>query len=147
MLIVLAVVGLGFGYVYKKTSGEVRQIVAANDTFYVTLKCEQVREYSVDAVSEGDIFYRRYDRQPMGPVVQLSVTPAEEILLKTDGTAVLAPMDDRYTIYVTLECSGNNTDAGYYINSQPIAEGSEFQIQSNKLLVNACVYTIGETLP
>lgn len=149
LLVVLVVVGLGLGVVYKKTSGEVQQIVSADTKFYVTFKCEKLREFSASAIKEGDVFYKQYDRQPMGPVVKLEVEQGEEILVKTDGTAVLATLADRYTAYVTVECSGSITEVGYYVNgSQHIAEGSEFPIQSKWVLINAStVYAISETLP
>lgn len=145
LLIILAVIGLGLGYVYKKTSGEVQQIINADKTFYVTYACEQLREFTMNAVDEGDIFYRQYDRQPLGTVVKTDAEPAQDILYKTDGTAVLVPIEDRYAVYITLECKGSITDTGYYIyGSLPVAEGVYMAIQSNRLYLEGYVYEVSE---
>ena len=148
IVILLAVAGLGFGYVYKQTSGEVRQIVNADTTVYVTFQCEQLRAFSVAALDEGDVFFQRHDRKSLGPVTRITLTPTEGLLYKPDGTVVLAPMEGRQTAYVTLRCEGSVTDAGYFIKgSQQFAPGQEFAIHSNRLLLNARVYRVDTTAP
>jgi hypothetical protein len=82
----------------------------------------------------------------MGRVVALEVKPATEYLLRSDGTAVLAEMDDRYRLFITIECIGTITDVGYYVNGNlHIAEGSEMVLVSNRVILpDSLVYDIRE---
>jgi hypothetical protein len=147
IIVVIVVAALAAGFIYKRVSGDVQQIVNANDTFYVTFKCDQLRSFSLDAAAEGDIFFRQYDTKAMGRAVLIETDVGRGIMLKTDGTAVLAEMEGRFTMYITVECTGSVTGSGFYINGyMNVAEGSEFMIQSNRLLVNTSVYRISETL-
>jgi hypothetical protein len=146
LLVTLAVVALVAGLVYKRASGEVQQIVNASTPFYMTLKAEHAREYSVNAVGEGDVFFRQNDTQRLGTVVRVDTEPAEDIMVKTDGTALLAKSEDRYSLYITLACTGNISDAGYYVNgSTHLAEGNDVRLQSNRLEIGTTVYRIAET--
>jgi len=148
IIIVIAVIGLGFGYVYKRTSAVVQQIITADTTFYVTLVAEKIRSFSVEAVNEGDIFYKQHEQQPLGKVIGIHSEQAKDIMLKTDGTAVLAPVEDRYDLYITLEVTGSINETGYYINgNMQISEGMDFTVLSNSLMLTLVnVYEINEIL-
>ena len=146
VLVIIFVIGLAAGLFYKNISGDIQQIIKADKKFYVTFKGELVRRFSVDAVSEGDIFYQKYDTQALGPVVGITVKPAREIMLKPDGTAVYAEIIDRYALYITVECTGSITESGFYAyGALHMAEGGEMIIQSNKLLVISEIYRVSET--
>ncbi|MDR1664197.1 MAG: DUF4330 domain-containing protein [Clostridiales bacterium] len=147
LVIVLAAAVLAIGFIYKRASGDVQQIVNASTSFYVTFKADWQRGFSVDALAEGDIFYEQYDGQPMGPAQRVDIEPARLIMPKADGTAVYAETEDRYAIYVTVACKGSVTETGYYINGhKKVAEGNELVIKSNRLLLpNTVVYRVAET--
>jgi hypothetical protein len=149
ILIILAVIGVGLSFVYKRTSPEVGRIVNADTTFYVTMVANQLREFSVNAIAEGDIIYEQYERQALGRVVKLEVAPATEYLLKTDGTAMLAEMEDRYKVFITLECVGNINEEGFYANGiRHVAVGREIVLVSNRVILpDSLVYAISETKP
>jgi hypothetical protein len=149
LLILLAVVGLGLGYVYQRTSPEILQIVNADTKFYVTMTANRMRGFSVDAVDIGDIMYKQHDRQPLGTVVKLETEPATDYMLYPDGTAVLVEMEERYRMYITLESTGSITDVGYHVNGiMHIAPGSEIVLVSNRLLIpDSWVHAISETMP
>jgi hypothetical protein len=149
ILIVLAVIGLGLGFIYKRISPEVMQIVNADATFYVTLATNRLRSFSVEAISEGDLMFKQHDRQSLGRIVKLEIKPATDYLLRPDGTAELAEMEDRYQTFITVQCTGAITDAGYYVNgSMHIAEGSEMVLVSNRVILpDSVIYTISETMP
>lgn len=147
LLIVLAVLVLGLGYVYKRTSAEVKQITGADNVFYVTVSNLDPYGFDLEAVQIGDVLYKQYDRQPLGRVVAYTTEPFTEILVKSDGTAVLAPVEDRHTLYITLECTGSITDTGYFVNgSMPVADGMKITVQSNRIFLRGCVYAVSETL-
>ncbi len=149
LLIVIMAAGMVLAFLYKQTSEDVQQLVSADDTFYTTVKGVRLREFSVNAVAEGDIMYRQHDSEPLGRVVKIVTEPAMDYMLKTDGTALLAPMEDRFSVYITLECTGSVTDTGYYIGGTThIAEGNEIILVSNRILLNETkVSYVGEEMP
>lgn len=144
--IVLAVVLLGAGFIYRQTSDRLDAIINPTTPFYVTIHGAGIRHFIVDAVSVGDIMYRRHQQQPMGRVVDISVETAMDSLLRSDGTAVLAPMEGRYDIFITLESLGSITEIGYIVNGNDhIARGSEVELVSNRVFIpTAEVYFVGE---
>ena len=147
MIIVMAVIGLALGFVYRRAAPGVQQILQTDSVFYVTFVLEGVRDFTTNAVDTGDVFFRQHDRQPLGSVIRTDVKPATDILYKTDGTAVLAEVEGRYDLYLTLECRGSITDTGYYVNgSQQMAEGGRMRIQSNRILSGAMVYSVDESI-
>ncbi len=149
LLIVIIAAGMILAFLFKQVSGNVRQIITADDTFYVTVAGTKLREFSVNAIAEGDIMFRQHDREPLGKVVKLTTEPATDYMLKTDGTALAAPMEGRFTAYVTLECVGSITDTGHYIGGTThIAEGNEIILVSNRVQINESkVSYVGEEMP
>jgi len=144
-VLVLVVIGLIIGYGYRKLSHAATAIVNTNATFYVTLDIEPVRQFSVDSIKEGDIFYKQYEQQPLGKVVAIRKETAKTVIDRPDGTAVYGDMQDRYALYVTLECTGNVNDIGYYVNgSSQISAGSDLTVQSNMVVCGARVYSVSE---
>ena len=148
LFVVILVAGLIIGYLYKQTSADVIQIITANQKFYVTFLSEKVRSFSVEAVHEGDVFYKKHERQPLGCAVRVRYEQARDIMTKTDGTALLAPMEDRYNLFITLEVQGSINENGYYVNGNlQVSEGSDFTIHSNNLMLSiATIYEVSETL-
>ena len=145
--LVIVVAGLIIGFGYRRMSTVATVIVNTNTRFYVTLNVEPVRDFSINAINVGDIFYKQYEQQPLGTVVSIRKEKAREIIKRPDGTAVYAEMQDKYTLYVTLECTGNVNDGGYYVNgSSQISAGSDVTVQSNMVLCGARVESVSTDL-
>jgi len=145
ILVVLAVVVLAFGFVYNRTSQDVRRIILAEEPMQVTFLIEGVREFSLDAVREGDVFFRQHERTPLGTVSHINSGQAYAIMTRADGTAVFAPVEGRFDMYITLSCVGSITDMGYFVNgTQQMSEGARMSIQSNNFLATAMVYSVRE---
>jgi len=145
--LVLALIGLIAGYGYRKMSGVAKTIVNTNTTFYVTLDVEPIRQYSVNAVKLGDIFYKQHEQLPLGKVVALRQEQAKDVIDNPDGTAAYVPIDDKYVLYITLECTGNVSDSGYYVNgSSQVSAGSDLTVQSNMVVCGARVDSISNNL-
>ena len=145
--VTLAVIVMVVGFVYNRTSQHVRQIIMADTPLYVTFLIEGVRDFSLEAVQDGDIFFRQHERIPLGRVTRIESGPAYDIMTLTDGTAVYVPVEDRYNLYITLACVGSITDTGFYVNgTQRMAVGGRMSIQSNTLLTMAKIYQVSEML-
>jgi len=145
IVILLAAVVLVAGYFYNRTAGHVRQIIMPDTQMEVTFLVEGVRAFSLDAVQEGDTFFRQHERIPLGNVVRIETSPAYDIIIREDGTAALAEVDGRYNMYITLAVVGSVTDTGYFINGTlQVSHGGRLSIQSNQLLSMAMVYRVEE---
>ena len=145
LIILLAVAALALGFVYSRTSQQIQQIIAADTPIYVTFLVEGVRPFSLDAVSEGDIFFRQHERMALGTVTSVETAPAYDIMIRANGTAVYAMVEGRYNMYITLACVGSVTDSGFFINGNlQMAEGGRLSLQSNSFLTMAMVYSIAE---
>ena len=146
ILILIVIVGLGVGFGMKTLSKETVQIVNANQTFYTTFMVEKLRDFSLDAVQEGDIFYEQYGGV-IGKVVEMTSESAYDIVKKDDGTALYAPMEGRYNLYITLECKGNVNSSGYFINgNNQMSIGREVKLKSNMLMTSGKVFKLEENL-
>jgi len=145
--LVLIVLGLIIGYGYRNLSRTAVQIVASNTKFYVTFIVEPIRNFSIEAINKGDIFFKQYEQQPFGVVADLRQEPAREIIKHPDGHPSYVVMEQKFSLYLTLECTGNISDAGYFVNGNlQVSEGGDMQIQSNKVLCNARIDKISTSM-
>ena len=145
IMVVAAILVLATGFLYNRSAQHVRQIIMADTPLYVTFLVEGVRGYSVSAVSEGDIIFRQHERGALGRVYKIESGPAYDIMVLQDGTASLVPVENRYNMYITLECVGSVTDTGFFVNGTvQLSEGGRISIQSNNLLTMATVYRVME---
>ncbi|MDR1558646.1 MAG: DUF4330 domain-containing protein [Clostridiales bacterium] len=145
--LILIVIGLIIGLGYRRLSQNAVQIVTSDTKFYVTLVVEPIRQFSLEAINEGDIFYKQHEQQPLGKVTRTDSEPAREIIKRPDGTPLYVTMEEKYSLYMTLECTGNVSDKGYFVNGNAqISEGSDLIIQSNKVVCGARVDRISESL-
>ena len=145
--LVLLVIGLIAGYGYRKMSGIAKTIVNTNNTFYVTLDVEPLRQFSIDAINIDDIFYKQHEQLPLGKVVAIRKQTAKNVIDRPDGTAVYVEMQDKYALFITLECTGNVSGSGFYVNgSSQISAGSDITVQSNSVVCGARVDSVSEDL-
>ena len=145
IIIVVAILVLGAGFIYRQTSQTLGNIINPTTPLYVTIHGAGIRHFIVDAVDVGDVVFRRHDRQAIGEVVDIRVEQAMGSLLRSDGTAVLAPMEGRYDIFITVAAVGSQGAVGYLVNGNDhMARGSEVELVSNRVFIpTAEVYAIG----
>ena len=143
IVVLLAIIISAAGFLYNRTAQDIRQIIAADTPIYVTFVVESVRELSFDAVSPGDVFFRQHERVPLGNVVEVTRGRAYDIIVLTDGSAVYAPMEGRYNMYITLSGIGSITDTGFFLNgTQQMSAGGTMAIQSNRFLATVKVHNV-----
>ena len=148
IVLVLIIIGLIIGFGFKKLSTKAVQIVNTDSKFYVTLSIEPIRQFSLDAIKENDIFYKQHEQQPLGKIVSLRKEEAKDIIKRQDGNPVYVPIEEKYCLYITLECTGNvSSDRGYFVNgNSQISAGSDIVIQSNMVVCGARVDKISDSL-
>ena len=145
--IVVVIAAVLVGFLYRQTSDELGRIINPDTPFYVTIQGTGLRHFIIDSVDVGDVVYRRHSRQALGRVVDINVETAHDLLHRSDGTVVLAPMEGRYDIAITIEAIGSITDVGYFIGGNDhVARGSEVELVSNRVFIpTASVYHVSRT--
>ena len=137
IIFVVAVIVLAVGFVYTRTSGRIAGIINPTTPLEVVIQGEGLRHFIVDAISEGDIMFRHHDRQALGTVVAIDISPALDYFHLSDGSVILAEMEQRYTVHITLASVGTiRENVGYFVNgTDHIAPGSEIALVSNRVRI------------
>ena len=145
IFILLALILMAAGFIYNRTSQNIRQIIAADTPIYVTFVVTGVRDFSFGAVEAGDIFFRQHERTiPLGTVTEVTRGQAYDIITLFDGTAEYAPIIGRYNMYIIISGVGSITDTGYFLNgTQQMSVGGSMTLQSNRFLATARVHAVG----
>ncbi|MDR1065858.1 MAG: DUF4330 domain-containing protein [Clostridiales bacterium] len=146
-LVAFIIIGLGAGFAYKRLSRSAAPIISGADTFYATFAFERVRDFSASAVKPGDIFWEQYERE-LGEAVRVETSIAKEIMKLDDGSAIYAPMEQRFNLYVTLRCKGRVSDSGYYVGGvKQLSIGSDVRLKSNMILSGGKVCALSKEAP
>jgi len=136
IVIVLAVLALAAGFIYRQTSERLGVIFRADETFYITVETNRLRSLNVDAIEVGDVMFRMDNRQPFGIVREIQTAPATNTIGHSDGTITEAEMEGRYLLTLVLESTGSITPTGYFINGiDHVAPGSDIILVSNRILL------------
>lgn len=79
------------------------------------VRISNVRDIYLDTMRSGDtVFHGEYGTR-VGTVKEVRAEPAIALMTKPDGTVVEAPMEEYYTIYVTMESECIASAGGYYL--------------------------------
>ncbi len=113
--VVLLVITLVCG-VYLRLSGSVGSFVTG-ETYECVVKVKNVRDFTVKALEKGGEVYDKTTKEYIGTIIAVTTEPAAEPLLMADGSHTMAPMENRYHAYVTIEFSGKESADGYYTSS------------------------------
>lgn len=145
-ILVIAIVVLAAGFVRNQLSPRIQDILNPDTPLEVVITGSELRHFIVNSVSIGDVMFRNHDRHPLGTVTNIEITPWEDVLHRSDGTAVLVEHEGRYTIRITLAATGTVRNVGYFINGNDhVAPGSEVSLISNRVFIpDGRVYSIRE---
>jgi len=136
IVLVVAVLALAGGFMYRQLSPRIGQILGANIPLHVTISSQGVRHFVTDAVQIDDVMFRQNERNAIGTVVDIRIEPFYNYLIRSDGTAQLVQSELRYRIFITLEATGSETDRGYYVNGlDHMAPGSDISLVSNRVFI------------
>ena len=112
IVIALALIGAIYAkfHVLEKTS-------TTTPTTAVTyqVKVSTVRSAAVETIREGDTVYSSTGVE-LGTVAGISTEPAQRSTPLSDGTLVLAPIENRIDMYLTVETPATISGGRYYIN-------------------------------
>ena len=141
--VVLLFAAMAVGFVMRGGTATAAQIIAANQDFYVVMSVERVREYSVDAVNIGDLFFEQHAAL-LGEVVEFWDEPADDIVRLDDGTLVVMESEYRRNLFVRLRAQGFvNEVSGFYIGgNNHVVPGQLIRVQSRNLFSTMTVHEV-----
>ncbi|HBH12734.1 MAG: hypothetical protein XD91_0351 [Clostridiales bacterium 38_11] len=80
----------------------------------IVLEVEDVREATVNALKIGHIVLSEETNSPIGPIIEMTVTPYMDEIETVDGKIVFSEVPGKYTIIVSLEASLLERETGYF---------------------------------
>ena len=109
-LILLLLAGTAFKFLILDPSARQQAAVP----FSIEIKIRGLRQYSVDAIQEGDFLYEDEGKAKVGTITAKRVEPAEDLATFPDGTIESVPVEDRFDVYLTVSSAGTKKDGVYH---------------------------------
>jgi len=151
IVIVVAILALVAGFVYRRATPHISDIFRSEEPFYVTFEVNRIRGIiTEDSVIIGESIFRQHaTHHALGTIVHIEHLPATEIMRRTDGTAVLATMEGRYSLRITIEATGNITPSGYFVNGNDhLSPGGDIRLVNSRFFFPVAeVYYVGTERP
>lgn len=121
VVIIVAVMLVGSFTAYQKIQNktvltEDRALIQndALDTLEVTMRLEEVRQITLDAIHVGDEVYMKETGKRLGEITAVTSEPATRLIYDLKGQAVNAEVPMRYDVIMKVEVPGNRLENGYY---------------------------------
>ena len=92
--------------------------ISARDTFEVTytVRIAGIRMSSASLLRPGDRFYTMETGTLMGYISEIDIVDAEAADTRVDGTYVIAPVEDRYDVTLTIAADCSISNGRYYLD-------------------------------
>ena len=136
ILIVLAIIGLIAGIAYRRATPHLAEILRPDEEFVIVFEVNRIRSIIAhDTVQVGHMLFRQHERQALGRIIDVEHLPAEDIMQRSDGTVIVAGMEGRYSLRITVEATGSVTGAGYLINGNThLAPGTDIVLINSRVV-------------
>ena len=143
VLIILAVIIVAIGVFWRMT-GQVQSATATSTAFSYTVKVQEIRQYSVDALNKsvGCKFNMNAPGRTddMGVLQSVDARPASKEIDMMNGTAVAGDIPDRFDVTLTFRLNGVVNSLGYYTPQlSNIGAGASVIIKSKYVQVQGSV--------
>ncbi len=125
VILLLLVLVFGVGYKFLVLNREEQK-----NTVQITydLSIEAVRDVTVNAFRVGDTVYHYKLDEAIGKVAAISTVPATKELEALDGTVVMAPVENRYNLTVSVTGTAVlQGDGNLMMGKAKIVEGTELR--------------------
>lgn len=105
---VVSILGIKFGVNQElSTEKELQERV-------VEIEVRGVRNYTVDAVKEGDALYSNDMKHYFGEIVGVDSKPSTEIMITDSGDVLEVEVPERYILGLQVRTDISERDTGYY---------------------------------
>ena len=115
LVLVLVVVLIG-GAVYKFKKADTTANTGTLTAVTYTVEIQKVRQFAESNIRSGDKLYDKTSGNCIGTVTAVALSPAYEPMVGADGEAVLAPVENRYDVLLTVEAEAQESGGSYYVN-------------------------------
>jgi hypothetical protein len=89
---------------------------AGTTTVTYTLRVENVREYALNSLREGDRLYAKEDGAFIGTVTGIESAPGKMVTTLADGSYAEVNAEGRLDLQLTISAEGRVTDGRVYVN-------------------------------
>lgn len=138
LVFIAAIVGCGYKFFGHNDTVK----VSANDTFTAVLRIDAVKSFLPDVIEEGEAVYEKHGGK-IGTITDVRTEPYQGIV--TDKDNKYLTFENRYSVYVTLECKGRVNDKGFYSEGNcQLYDGGNLQLQSRLFTCDAVVDFVTE---
>ena len=135
-VVVIAVAAvLGIALYTKDTAMPIASAADPMQTIRYQVTITNMPEGRLDSLRQKDIIYDRETGNPMGTIEDIKVEDCVISMLKADGTYVMAPIDSRYNVTLTVETQAMVDNRGHYYanrtNIVGVGWSMEFQTKTS----------------
>jgi len=142
-LIVLIVVVIAAGTVYKFKFMDKTSKGAAMQPVTYTVKVEKIRNYVFGNVKEGDILYDKTSGNDIGKITKVTSEPATDYIPMPDGTFKKVNVENRINVYFTVEAQAVVSDSGRFVNkTYELLAGSQKKFMTKYFECDGTIYSI-----
>lgn len=116
LVLIVIVIVLAIGTFYKFKVLDKTSTSAKLEPVTYTVQIKKVRDYVIKTTENGDTLFDKTSGRPIGKIVNVESVQAKDELQLNDGTTVLAPIENRYDVTLTVEAEAAIEDEGYFVN-------------------------------
>ncbi|HZJ76857.1 MAG TPA: DUF4330 family protein, partial [Oscillospiraceae bacterium] len=127
---------------FDKTNLESIKHPGERQEIFVTFLIENIRDVSVNAVNEGDLFKNSETGGMLGKVINKTVSHAQIATTDKNGNIIYVDVPDRYNMKIVFECSGTISEENIKISNEPIQIGESITLESKIIKTNGTVFGI-----
>ena len=145
IIVILVLLVVLIGVDYKLFAGDDNVKIVSSDTFYAVIEADKLRDSFMDYVQPGEVIYEQHGNK-IGEII--SVRKENTVMVEELANADPIPYTDRYTLFITVKCTGTVNSSGYVTSGNcRIYQGGSLNIQSRLFSVESTVYEVGTELP
>ncbi|MBE7047913.1 MAG: DUF4330 domain-containing protein [Ruminococcaceae bacterium] len=116
---------------------------SAADTLEVTMRLEEVRQITMDAIHIGDDVFMKDTGKFFGQVVDVYSEPAKRLIYSQDGTPIEAVVPNRLDVLMVVHVPGKRLENGYYTaNNIHLVYDSSMEIKTPSIQTIPKIETI-----
>lgn len=138
ILVIAVIAGTAVRYGAKATDA-----VRSSEEFECTLKVENVRDYTVDALKKGGVITDKKSEVVIGEITDVKEEPAVFISTTADGRIVETELPEKYNCTVTIRAKGKLSDEAYVLeDSNELSVGRNMEIYSKYVKTSGNIMSV-----
>lgn len=138
VLVIAVIAGIAARYGSKITAA-----VRSSEKFEYTLRVENVRKYTIDAIEKKGRVTDKHSEKNLGEIVDVRYEEATQQSTTANGHMVNPVVPDRYTCYVTIQAVGRESDDNYVLDdSTELSVGRTVDLYSKYVKTSGTIESV-----